>query len=700
MPLPTVNLDDRRFDDIMDEARRLIPQFCPEWTDHNASDPGMAILEVFAWMTDLLLYRVNQVPDKLLIAFLEMIGVQLAPPRAAGAPVTFYLSAPQDTPLSIAAGTEIATLRTEVNEAIVFSTERAGLIRPPTLRGLYTANTLAQVRLDTEGQGGEGHGDATRHDLAHLGLPGYRFPIFQPQPRPGDALFIQLEGDHSEHVVALTFGVELAGGAGVNPNHPPYVWEAWQGGVSRWATCEVEYDGTQAFNVSGELILRLPTMREGTFFDQHGYWLRCRLTNEQMHAGYKVSPDLETLLVDARGITVPARHATIVQNELLGQSNGTPGQRFRLLHEPVLHLDPERDVLEVVTAEGDIHLYTPVPDFSTSAPEDRHFTLDATTGEVAFGPSILQADGSVYRFGAVPPQGATIRMRRYQYGGGAGGNVPARALSVLKSSVPYVARVTNHAPAAGGRNGQLLEDAVQRVPYLLRLRNRAVTADDYELLAAQVPGVARARCVTPNMAVPGQTYPGQIRALTVPAGQVTLALLPDVSFDDLIGLDDVSTDPLAPLTGRIAPERLTLSAELRGAVQEELDLRRPVGTTLDLRAPQYVWVSVTATLRAGAGASRPVREDVRRRAMQALYGYLNPFTGGPDGKGWPFGRTLSISELYGLLRAVPGVEVAEDVQVVLTEPGQPETRETITGSLPLPPQALIVSDVHHVRVDH
>ncbi|MFC6663531.1 hypothetical protein [Deinococcus multiflagellatus] len=98
MPLPTVNLDDRRFDDIMDEARRLIPQFCPEWTDHNASDPGMAILEVFAWMTDLLLYRVNQVPDKLLIAFLEMIGVQLAPPRAAGAPVTFYLSAPQDTP--------------------------------------------------------------------------------------------------------------------------------------------------------------------------------------------------------------------------------------------------------------------------------------------------------------------------------------------------------------------------------------------------------------------------------------------------------------------------------------------------------------------------------------------------------------------------------------------------------------------------
>lgn len=700
MPLPTVNLDDRRFDDILEEARRLIPQYCPEWTDHNASDPGIAIIEIFAWMTDLLLYRVNQVPDKLLIAFLEMIGVQLAPPRAAVAPVTLYLSAPQDTPLVITAGTEVATLRTEVNEATVFSTERAGVIRPPTLTGLFTANTLAQVRLDAEGTAGADTAGAVRHDLAQLGLPGHRFPIFQPEPRPGDALFLQLADDHSEHVLALSLGVELAGGAGVNPNHPPYVWEAWQGGVGRWVPCEVEYDGTHAFNVSGELILRLPAMREGAFFDRRGYWLRCRLTNEQMHAGYKVSPDLETLQVDARGITVPARHATVVMNELLGQSTGVPGQRFRLLHGPVLNLDPDRDVVEITTAEGDTLVFTPVIDFSESGPDDRHFTLDTTSGEVAFGPSILQPDGSVYRFGATPPPEASVRLRRYQYGGGASGNVPARTLTVLKSSVPYVARVTNHAPAAGGRNGQQLEDALHRVPSLLRTRTRAVTADDYEFLAAQVPGVARARCVTPNMAVPGQTYPGSLRALNVPAGQVTLALLPSVSLDDLIGPDSDVTDPLSPLTGRIAPERLTLSAELRAAAQEELDLRRPVGTTLDLRAPQYVWVSVTATIRSYPGASRPAREDVRRRAMQALYSYLNPFTGGPDGRGWPFGRTLTLSELYGLLRGVSGVEVAEDVQVVLTEPGQPQQRETVTGSLPLPPQALIVSDVHHVRVDH
>src|SRR5215212_8049212 len=117
MPLPTPNLDDRHFQDIVDEAKRLIPRFCPEWTDHNVSDPGVALIELFAWMTDMLLYRVNQVPDKLYVKFLEMIGVRLDPPRPARAPVTFYLSAPLPNPrepqrcFTIERETEVATMR-------------------------------------------------------------------------------------------------------------------------------------------------------------------------------------------------------------------------------------------------------------------------------------------------------------------------------------------------------------------------------------------------------------------------------------------------------------------------------------------------------------------------------------------------------------------------------------------------------------
>src|SRR2546421_8810563 len=138
MSLPAPALDNRRFQDIVDEAKTAIPRYCPEWTDHNVSDPGVALIELFAWMTDLLLYRVNQVPDKLYVKFLELIGVRLEPPRAARAPVTFYLSAAQPTDVYIAEGTEVATVRTETSEAIVFTIEAELTIRTPAMIDAFT----------------------------------------------------------------------------------------------------------------------------------------------------------------------------------------------------------------------------------------------------------------------------------------------------------------------------------------------------------------------------------------------------------------------------------------------------------------------------------------------------------------------------------------------------------------------------------
>src|ERR1051325_3637297 len=88
------NLDDRRFQDIVDEAKRMIPRYCPEWTDHNVSDPGVTLIELFAWMTEMMIFRLNQVPDKSYITFMDLMGVKLQPPAAARALLTFWLSAP------------------------------------------------------------------------------------------------------------------------------------------------------------------------------------------------------------------------------------------------------------------------------------------------------------------------------------------------------------------------------------------------------------------------------------------------------------------------------------------------------------------------------------------------------------------------------------------------------------------------------
>src|SRR6476660_5581160 len=125
MPLPTPVLDNRKFQDIVDEAKRLIPHYCPEWTDHNVSDPGVALIELFAWMTELLLYRMNQVPTRNYIKFLEMIGVRLEPPQPARTEVLFRLIAPQNASVVIPAGTEVATLRTSTQQAVIFATEQS-----------------------------------------------------------------------------------------------------------------------------------------------------------------------------------------------------------------------------------------------------------------------------------------------------------------------------------------------------------------------------------------------------------------------------------------------------------------------------------------------------------------------------------------------------------------------------------------------
>src|SRR5437763_14142584 len=89
MTLPVPNLDDRRFQDLVDEAKRRIPRYCPEWTDHNVSDPGITLIELFAWMIEQYLFRLNQIPDKNLIAFLDLIGVKLEPARPAKGEITF-----------------------------------------------------------------------------------------------------------------------------------------------------------------------------------------------------------------------------------------------------------------------------------------------------------------------------------------------------------------------------------------------------------------------------------------------------------------------------------------------------------------------------------------------------------------------------------------------------------------------------------
>src|ERR671911_2746317 len=120
MGLPAPNLDDRRFQDLVDDARRLVQRRCPEWTDHNVSDPGITLIETFAHVVDQVLYRLNRVPERSYVTFLELMGVELFAPSAARVDVTCWLTAPLDEDRVVEAGTQVATRRLRTAEAIVF----------------------------------------------------------------------------------------------------------------------------------------------------------------------------------------------------------------------------------------------------------------------------------------------------------------------------------------------------------------------------------------------------------------------------------------------------------------------------------------------------------------------------------------------------------------------------------------------------
>ncbi|MEQ8439309.1 MAG: putative baseplate assembly protein [Ilumatobacter fluminis] len=643
MSLPTPRLDDRSFQDLVDEAKRYVQQRCPEWTDHNVSDPGVTLIETFASMTDVLLYRLNRVPDRHYVKFLELIGVQLFPPTAANVDVTFWLSAPATEPLRIREHTEVATARTPEDEPIDFSTTRPLTIVPTTV------DHVASQRADD---------DLVRHhDEAFVG--GQPFFCFSETPVAGDRFLIGLDDSAPSNALLLRFACDIEG-IGVDPTNPPLAWEAWNG--DGWSPCDVESDTTGGLNRAGDVVIHLPDDHEVSVVDgANGGWLRARVVEAfETQPEYSASPRILALEVMTVGGTAPAVHAKTVVNETLGVSDGVPGQRFRLEHAPVV---PGQELVVEVSGDDGWVDWRSVSDFADSEPDSRHFQLDATSGEVAFGPMVRLADGGVQQYGAVPPTGATIRVERYRTGGGRKANVAAGAITILRTPIPTVNRVVNRRSAAGGLDGEDLENAKVRGPITLRTRNRAVTVEDYEQLARlAAPEILRVR------AVPAADSSG-VRVLVVPA----------VADDE---------------QGRLRFEQLIPDDGSLERIADYLDERRTIGARVVVEPPRYQGVTVVARVRARRRfATEPLRDD----CLRALYDYLHPTHGGPDGDGWPFGRPVHVGEVYAVLQRLPGTDIIEDARLFAADPVTGERGESVQR-LVLDPHSLVFSYEHQVQV--
>ena len=677
----TPNLDDLRFQkDLVDEARKRLVQYCPEWTEFNLSDPGVTLIELFAWMTENTIYRLNRVPEKNYLKFLEMSGVTPLPASSATAKLTFYLSTPfpvnlgEDIATTLPQGLEVTTGPTENEDGITFTLEKDVLILPPLLTDLrtskdgYAANYLSDNMESTDRMGGEklaifSHGDFNeKGDLI-------------PDPEGKFVLRFADTREMAGCVLQLAFKCDEAKGAGINRENPPWLWECLMGedeaGKEKWEAVRVssqrgEKDTTGGLNNErGALVLHLPLhFRPARFRGKGvetarswGYWVRCSLVApKEGQKMYDTSPVVSSVEAYSLGVTALTSQSTVVREEKLGVSSGDAGQIFRLEHFPILG-PSEEEVVEVEERrEGRIEFmpWQRVTDFANSKRDDRHYTLDPSTGEVQFGPGIRQPDGSAQQYGRVPEVGRGIRISHYRFGGGSQGNVPPGKIRLMRSAVPFVDRVTNYEAASGGRDLEELEEMKMRARREMRSQKRAVTTEDFETLGkASLPDkIARVKCVS------GQE--GEVRLLVVPSGggEITAAKL----------------------------ARLTLSKELEIEIRNRMDSARLLTTRLVVAEPEFYGVKVEAEI---AVDRRGQEETVRERVNRLLKMYLSPLAPEtkdwraharedlklndqeempdewlrPEWQGWPFGRSLYPSDLYAFIQKIRGVRNVLNVYI-------------------------------------
>lgn len=616
MSLPVPNLDDRHFQSIVDEAKSLIPTYCPEWTNHNVSDPGVALIELFAWMTEMAIYRLNQVPDVFYTRMLNLLGFEQFPAKAARAPLTFWLTSSEVQSVVVSAGTQVATDGT-VGTQRIFTTLGELVINQPEIIAAQTSS------------GPDSHVDVWED----LRLELNPVTCFSSEPlTPGDAFYLGFGDSLAGNAVQLDITANVEG-IGVIPDNPPLVWEVWQG--EGWIPATVPgglindqpADTTGGLNRNGTVLLLVPAEHEPlTLGGQRAYWLRARLVHSDLNRPpYRTSPQLLRVEATSIGGTTIAEHSVPIDGEVLGRSTGQPGQVFQLNGRPVLARTQYEQLN--VTSDGLTEGWDEVADFVRSSPTDQHYVLDSTTGEVHFGPLIRDPEGTTRQHGAVPSELADLTMTSYRAGGGASGNVGSGTLNALRTTIPYIAGVVNLTAATGGVDAESVDNAKQRGPMSIRAGARAVTASDFERLASEADsGVGRVRCLPP----------------VTPGDPIRLLIVPRIEEPpEHLRLDDFALpDPMIE------------------HVSTYLDERRVLGSTIEIGTPYYQGVTVAALV-----AARPGRPPnlIRERVTAALYQYLNPLSGGTEGAGWAFDADLNAANVFQLIEAIEGVERVDEV---------------------------------------
>jgi predicted phage baseplate assembly protein len=686
VPIITPSLDDRRFDDLVEDLIARIPAHTPEWTNPRQGDPGRTMIELFAWLADTMLYRANLVPERQRLVFLRLLGQRMRPARAARG-IVGLAHAKDDlleasrlvpggrieglVPFETLGETTVLPITAEAyykrrlaaNESARMADVLQGLATIHGLngapRGYETTPVFDEGRAVAEGIDVFG---ASADRALWLALLAPKAPQASQQPQFNTAARDVLGGGDTGAPELLSIGIvpmldvpELFEDIGPR-SKVPVTWEITTRGRNAHETDYLTLaplpgsDTTKGLTQAGVLRLPLP--------DESLLWAPSNDVLENARAGVgdappriddvekasrllawirlRPAPNQRNLKLDLSWLGINAvevEQRTTQSGRVLGVSTGAADQTFRL---PATSVDPASLQIEVEEPGIGYVPWTRVEDLAAIhadaqiARSATAYELDAEAGTIRFGDGVR---------GRAPEREMRVRMRYGRFGGGRAGNLPNGAMKELSAQRVGGGRapaIKVHQPLAmdGGEDAETLVQAERRIPAMLRHRERAVTADDYRQLAFEAPGLDVGRVEL----LPG--FKPRDRRSGV-AGVVTVMALP--------------AQALGPAPNP-RPDRPFIEN-----MHAHLSARIPLTTELYVIGCEYVplGLSVAVSLRDGFGRDQ-VLFDVRE-ALRRLLWSLPP--GGSEGKGWTLGREVRERELEVEISRVPGVRTVNGINV-------------------------------------
>lgn len=618
MALAPFVLDDLEWKAMVDAIRRRIPAASDgAWTLHSPVDPGVTLLELFAWQLEQRLYRMDQVPETLNRALLSLLGTRARRTRCA---MTVLQVTPGDKAASIGRRDEFALDATMPR--LVFSARSA----------------LSLLKLKPDGVRLWTGARERSADLA----AGRVFKLFPDRDAPVVRFELDLAGPPSAGAGNEWLGLwlHLRTAASIAPHWSPdavagvppparlnWLYRSAGDGSLKLFTVD---DGTAGLRRSGVVRLRIPT----DWKPEAGgsvYAISLRLEQD----GFSAPPRLAGFAANA----VVARHARTTQPYSSAESwLPLPGNVVRLDLLPPG--DPDKDVPPLEAGfvlclkerdphvpGGSWHAWWPVASLHACGPARRAFVVDRERAQLSFGDGL---NGRLPVLAPVPAGEANVRLR-YLVGGGPGGAVGASVGDDWSGPHDTVARTLTE--SIGGREAESLADARQRSAALLRKPTRAVTVADFESIARSTPGVAVARAhaaigrhpLEPCAAVPGA---------------VTVYVVPDVPREDLDPdlVEDAFVAAPVPDPGLLV------------SVRAELDRARLVGTEVFVSAPRYRAIRLRAHLRGDVHDPAALQGKVQSRLQR----FLDPLQGGDAGTGWSFGEPVRAAVMLREVQAAIG----------------------------------------------